>query len=67
MFKKRPRWKRYYYKDLEANGVGSRWTIDRRVQNKKFPEPLRDEAGRPFWTDELLERHQEELEERGAA
>jgi len=47
--------KRYYYKQLQEAGYGSRNKIKSWVEKDLFPPPYEDETGRPFWDEEQLE------------
>ena len=49
--------RRNHFSDLKANGYGVRLTISGKVKEGKFPAPLEDEHGRPFWTDLMLDEH----------
>jgi len=53
--------RRNYFFDLKADGYGGRPTISKKVKEGKFPSPLEDEHGRPFWTDEMLDEHDASL------
>jgi predicted DNA-binding transcriptional regulator AlpA len=44
------------YRDLEAEGWGSRTTIWRAVKNFNFPSPIDDGRGRPAWTRESIDQ-----------
>lgn len=54
--------RRNYFSDLKADGYGVRATISGKVKEGKFPAPLQDEHGRPFWTDEMLDEQDASLE-----
>ena len=55
--------KRHYYRDLKERGYGSRNTVAKKVREGKFPPPLEDESGRPFWTDQILDEHDAALKQ----
>lgn len=47
------------YSDLEKRGLGSRWTIKRKVADGKLPPPRDD--GQPFWLEDEIEAALREL------
>lgn len=49
----------YHYRDLQADGYGSRATIWRKIKSGSFPAPLIEPDGRPFWTREMIEEYVE--------
>ena len=56
-----PELQRNYYRDLKKRGLGCPSTVWRKVRAGRFPEPIKDESERPYWTDAMLLKHQEEL------
>ncbi len=46
------------YADLEKEGLGSRFTILRKVKAGDFPQP-KVILGRPGWTNDVLEKYLE--------
>ena len=58
--------RRLYQRDLTEHGHGSRSTIWRKRRRKLISDPIIDECGRPYWTEEMLLRDQEELIRRQA-
>ena len=56
-----PELQRNYYRDLKNRGLGCPSTVWRKVRAGRFPEPIKDESERPYWTDAMLIEHQEDL------
>ena len=56
-----PELQRNYNRDMERRGYGCASTVWRKVRAKRIPQPIYDEADRPYWTDAMLLKHQEEL------
>ena len=56
-----PELQRNYNRDMERRGFGCASTVWRKVRAGRIPQPICDEAGRPYWTDAMLLKHQEEL------
>ncbi len=47
------------YRDLEAEGFGSRTTVWRKWKSDKFPPPDYFDDGHPIWLDTTIENHVE--------
>jgi hypothetical protein len=55
---------RLYKNDIAKRINRSVRSLDNWVKAGKFPHPLRDEYGRPFWWSDDVARHEAELAQR---